>query len=96
MFRNRYFWLLMFVALFPKTEAKVTLTSIWETTWYCSNKQKLLLVERLLPENVYMLPLHGIIGKSMHDCDRNGQWTLALPTPEAGGPYTITFRTEKS
>ena len=25
------------------------------------------------------------------DCDRNGQWTLALPTPEAGGPYTITF-----
>ena len=23
------------------------------------------------------------------DCDRNGQWTLALP--EAGGPYTITF-----
>ncbi|MFR8322940.1 MAG: sialate O-acetylesterase [Bacteroides thetaiotaomicron] len=24
-------------------------------------------------------------------CDRNGQWTLALPTPEAGGPYTITF-----
>ncbi|MCS2594328.1 hypothetical protein NXX91_23600 [Bacteroides thetaiotaomicron] len=48
-------------------------------------------MERLLPENVYMLPASWNHRKIYADCDRNGQWTLALPTPEAGGPYTITF-----
>ncbi|MCS3332258.1 sialate O-acetylesterase [Bacteroides thetaiotaomicron] len=38
-----------------------------------------------------MLPASWNHRKIYADCDRNGQWTLALPTPEAGGPYTITF-----
>lgn len=45
MFRNRYFWLLISLFFVLKTEAKVTLTSIWGDNMCCSNKQKLLFVE---------------------------------------------------
>lgn len=62
MFRNRYFWLLISLFFVLKTEAKVTLTSIWGDNMVLQQQAEVTFVERLLPENVYMLPLHGIIG----------------------------------
>ncbi len=61
MLKAKYFILLICLSFLLKTEAKVTLTSIWGIIWCYSNNRKLLFPEQQLRENVYRLPLHGII-----------------------------------
>jgi len=56
MLKAKYFILLICFSFLLKTEAKVTLTSIWG--------DNMVLPEQQLRENVYRLPLHGIIKKS--------------------------------
>ena len=92
MFRNRYFWLLISLFFVLKTEAKVTLTSIWGDNMVLQQQAEV----RLLPENVYMLPLHGIIGKSMQIVTGtdNGHWLFRLRKPADHIP--LLFRTGKS
>ncbi|MCS2305568.1 hypothetical protein NXX42_00135 [Bacteroides thetaiotaomicron] len=95
MFRNRYFWLLISLFFVLKTEAKATLTSIWGDNMVLQQQAEVTFRGKATPgKRVY--PLHGIIGKSMQIVTGtdNGHWLFL--TPEAGGPYTITFRTEKS
>lgn len=96
MFRNRYFWLLISLFFVLKTEAKVTLTSIWGDNMVLQQQAEVTFRGRLLPENVYMLPLHGIIGKSMQIVTGtdNGHWLFRLRKPADHIP--LLFRTEKS
>lgn len=91
MFRNRYFWLLISLFFVLKTEAKVTLTSIWGDNMVLQQQAEVTFRGKATPGKRVYASASWNHRKIYADCDRNGQWTLALPTPEAGGPYTITF-----
>ena len=91
MFRNRYFWLLISLFFVLKTEAKVTLTSIWGDNMVLQQQAEVTFRGKATPGKRVYASASRNHRKIYADCDRNGQWTLALPTPEAGGPYTITF-----
>lgn len=52
MLKAKYFILLICFSFLLKTEAKVTLTSIWGIIWCYSNNRKLLFPEQRLRENV--------------------------------------------
>lgn len=91
MLKNRYLLLLICSLFFLKIEAKITLTSIWG--------------DNMVLQQQAEVTFHGKTnsGKRVYACaswnkrkvyvdsDHNGQWRLKLQTPEAGGPYTITF-----
>lgn len=64
MLKAKYFILLICFSFLLKTEAKVTLTSIWGDNMVLQQQSEVTFPEQQLRENVYRLPLHGIIKKS--------------------------------
>lgn len=64
MLKAKYFILLICLSFLLKAEAKVTLTSIWGDNMVLQQQSEVTFPEQQLRENVYRLPLHGIIKKS--------------------------------
>lgn len=64
MLKAKYFILLICFSFLLKTEAKVTLTSIWGDNMVLQQQSEVTFPEQRLRENVCRLPLHGIIKKS--------------------------------
>ncbi|MCS2307852.1 hypothetical protein NXX42_16460 [Bacteroides thetaiotaomicron] len=81
MFRNRYFWLLISLFFVLKTEAKVTLTSIWGDNMVLQQQAEVTFRGKATPGKRVYASASWNHRKIYADCDRNGQWTLALPTP---------------
>mgnify|MGYP000470729287 CR=1 FL=1 len=90
MLKAKYFILLICFSFLLKTEAKVTLTSIWGDNMVLQQQSEVTFSGTATWENVCRLPLHGII-KNPTNVDAKGEWKLSLQTPVAGGPYSITF-----
>lgn len=61
MLKAKYFILLICLSFLLKAEAKVTLTSIWGDNMVLQQQSEVTFPEQQLRENVYRLPLHGII-----------------------------------
>ena len=89
--------LFLLAAVLPlQLSAKVTLPAIFTDNMVLQQQAEVTFRGKATPGKRVYASASWNHRKIYADCDRNGQWTLALPTPEAGGPYTITFRTEKS
>ena len=96
MFRNRYFWLLISLFFVLKTEAKVTLTSIWGDNMVLQQQAEVTFRGKATPGKRVYASLRGIIGKSMQIVTGtdNGHWFFRLRKPADHIP--LLFRTEKS
>ena len=100
MFRNRYFWLLISLFFVLKTEAKVTLTSIWGDNMVLQQQAEVTFRGKATPGKRVYASASWNHRKIYADCDRktvtkdNGHWLFRLRKPADHIP--LLFRTEKS
>lgn len=96
MFRNRYFWLLISLFFVLKTEAKVTLTSIWGDNMVLQQQAEVTFRGKATPgKRVYASASwnHRKIYAIVTGTD-NGHWLFRLRKPADHIP--LLFRTGKS
>ena len=89
--KTKYFLLLICSLFFLKAEAKVTLTSIWGDNMVLQQQSEVTFYGKASPGKRVYVSASWNNRKISTVSNQDGRWELVLPTPEAGGPYTITF-----
>lgn len=89
--KTKYFLLLICSLFFLKAEAKVTLTSIWVDNMVLQQQSEVTFYGKASPGKRVYVSASWNNRKISTVSNQDGRWELVLPTPEAGGPYTITF-----
>lgn len=78
--------------LFPLgMQAKVRLTSIWGDNMVLQQQSEVTFHGKASANSKITIEASWNHRKLTTRSDQHGNWNIQLPTPEAGGPYTITF-----
>lgn len=77
-------------------QAEIKLSSIWGENMVLQQKANVLFHGTALPDKKVVLTTSWGKEKFTAKSDKEGNWSLNLPTPEAGGPYSITITDGKS
>ena len=78
--------------LFPLgMQAKVRLTSIWGDNMVLQQQSEVTFHGKASANSKITIEASWNHRKLTTRSDQHGNWNIQLPTPAAGGPYTITF-----
>lgn len=78
--------------LFPLgMQAKVRLTSIWGDNMVLQQQSEVTFHSKASANSKITIEASWNHRKLTTRSDQHGNWNIQLPTPAAGGPYTITF-----
>ena len=91
MLKAKYFILLICFSFLLKTEAKVTLTSIWGDNMVLQQQSEVTFSGTATSGKRVQATASWNNKKIQTNVDAKGEWKLSLQTPVAGGPYSITF-----
>ena len=91
MLKAKYFILLICFSFLLKTEAKVTLTSIWGDNMVLQQQSEVTFSGTATLGKRVQATASWNNKKIQTKVDAKGEWKLSLQTPVAGGPYSITF-----
>ena len=91
MLKAKYFILLICFSFLLKTEAKVTLTSIWGDNMVLQQQSEVTFSGTATLGKRVQATASWNNKKIQTNVDAKGEWKLSLQTPVAGGPYSITF-----
>ena len=91
MLKAKYFILLICFSFLLKTEAKVTLTSIWGDNMVLQQQTQAPIWGESKPNKKVEITTSWDQKKYTIQADAQGKWSTKVATPVAGGPYNITI-----
>lgn len=88
---KRMFTAMALLAGFTLSQAKVTLPSVYTDNMVLQQQRALKIRGKATPNAQVSLQTDWSRAAASTKADAQGDWTLEITTPKAGGPYTLTF-----